>query len=407
LNLVRRLAAVFSLALLASPAFAQNHWVASWGASPMKVLATTKPMDTTIPVTFRNIVHLSLGGSQMRLTLSNQYGTEPLSIGSVTIARSTGAGAIDATSLQPVLFAGKAATLLAPGTILMSDPVNITAAPLSDLAVSIFLPAQTITSYTEHAASRQTNYFAKGDQSSAATMSGAKDFTPWRFLTAIDVMAPAADATIVAFGDSITDGANSKPDANHRWPNLLANRLQADPKYAHLSVVDEGIGGNRILHSGTGPSALDRWDYDALARAGVKYIILLESINDIGHSSLASMSDSKLNPEDIITADQLIAAMNTLIEQAHAKGIKVIGATITPFEGAGYAHPDGEKIVATVNDFIRNGSKFDGVVDFNKAVADPQKPLAIAPAYNNTDHLHPNDAGYQAMADSIDLSLFQ
>jgi lysophospholipase L1-like esterase len=352
--------------------------------------------------------------------LSNRFGAGPLDIGGVTVAPSGGNGAINAAALQTVTFAGKPDPVIAPGATIVSDPVSIDAPPLSDLDVSIYLPAQQLTYYTGHPVSHQTNYRAAGNQVRAAAMPGVQKTQPWRIVTAVDVMAPAADAAIVAFGDSITDGTGSTTDANHRWPNLLADRLQANPQYARFAVVDEGIGGNRILHSGGDPSArggehpsaLTRWSYDALDRSGAKYIILLEGVNDIGHSSLIKAGAAKArqakSPETPITADDLIHAMTQMIDEAHAKGIKVIGATLTPYGGANYERPDGEQIRHQVNDFIRHGCKFYGFVDFAKATQDPADPERFKPAYDfKGAHLHPNDAGAKAMADSIDLSLFR
>lgn len=416
LNSALRVLTVLLLALTSYPTIAQAHWVASWGAGAVKCSGEDIP---AAGVTYRNIVHLSLGGKQVRLTLSNLFNTEPLNVGGVTVARSTGGGALDASSLRAVTFDGKPSTVIAPGATILSDPVSIAAAPLSDLDVSIFLPAGKVSYYTGHPISRQTNYRAVGNDLRAADMPDTAKYKPWKILTAVDVMAPAADAAIVAFGDSITDGQGSTPDANCRWPNQLAARLQADPEYARFAVVDEGIGGNRILHQGGSPEAragqhpsgLKRWAYDALDRSGVKYIILLEGINDIGHSSLIkaglAKSRQEKSPETPVTADDLIHAMTQLIDEAHAKGIKVIGATLTPYGGAKYERPDGEEIHNKVDDFIRHDGKFDGVIDFEKATQDPAHPDRYLPAYNDKDHLHPNDNGAKAMADSIDLSLFR
>ena len=416
MNLARRFAAAFSLALLVYPALAQDHWVASWGAASVKGAGETVPASG---VTYRNIAHMSLGGKQVRLTLSNRFGTEPLTIGGATVAPSAGEGNLNASTLQAVMFRGKPGAVIAPGATVISDPVSIDVPPLSNLVVSIFLPAQKITMFTDHPISHQTNYRAVGNQIRATSMPGATNIKPWLMLAAIDVMAPAKDAAIVAFGDSITDGTGSTENANLRWPNQLAARLQADPKYARFGVVDEGIGGNRILHdggepdarAGQHPSGLIRWSYDALERSGVKYIILLEGVNDIGHSSLiragAANARQEKNPEEPVTADDLIHAMTKLIDEAHAKGVKVIGATLTPYGGAKYERPDGDEIHNKLNEFIRHGGKFDGVIDFEKAVQDPAHPDRYLPAYNDKDHLHPNDAGAKTMADSIDLSLFK
>jgi lysophospholipase L1-like esterase len=414
-----RLFTKFTLAILLAtgvPLLAQDHWVASWGAAAVECSGETVPDSG---VTYRNIAYMSLGGKQVRLTLSNHFGTGPLNVGGVTIAKSHGDDAIDDSSLRVVNFSGKPTVTIAPGATILSDPVSIDVSPLSNLDVSIFIPAGAVSMYTCHPVSHQTNYRAVGNFLRTPNMPEGSKAMPWRVLTAIDVMAPATDAAIVAFGDSITDGQGSTNNANLRWPNRLAARLQADPKYARFAVVDEGIGGNRILHEGGTPdaragrhvSAVDRWSLDALDRSGVKYIILLEGVNDIGHSSLINaglaQARQERNPEKAVTADDLIKAMTQLIDQAHAKGIKVIGATLTPFGGANYERPDGEESHIKLNDFIRHGGKFDGVIDFEKATQDPEHPDRYLPAYNDKDHLHPNDAGTKAMGDSIDLSLFK
>ena len=351
--------------------------------------------------TVRNIVHLSLGGPQIRIIVSNEFGKEPITVGAASVALTAPKGDIQPASAMPVLFAGQPTVTLAPGAMIKSDAVKISVAPMSDLTVSLYLPAQTITTVTEHIATFSTQYTAPGNQVTAASLKGATDDKPWPFVKGVDILGSSKDAAIVCIGDSITDGATSTPDTNHRWPNFLAARLQDSGKFDHLGVLDEGIGGNRILHLGFGPALINRWNRDALEQDGVKYIILLESINDIGRTAKPVKDDDK------ITADQLIAAMTQLIDQAHAKGIKVIGATLTPYEGAAYASPEGQAMRAQVNAFIQTGGKFDGVIDFAKAVADPKHPLQFRDGFNNVDHLHPNDAGYKAMADSIDLSLFK
>ena len=418
-DFIVRLASCFALAVLifaGYPSRAQDHWVASWGAGAVACAGEEIP---EAGVTYRNIVYMSLGGNRVRLTLSNRFGTEPLSIGGVTVAHSSGDDSIDTGSLRTVTFGGKPSTVIAAGATILSDPVSFEVSPLSSIAVSIFLPAGKVSVYTGHPVSHQTNYRAPGNDLQTQAMANATKLMPWHIVTAIDVMAPAADSAIVAFGDSITDGQGSTNDENHRWPNLLAARLHADPKYARFAVVDEGIGGNRILHEGGTPDAragehqsgLTRWSYDALDRAGVKYIILLEGINDIGHSSLIraglAQARQEKSPETPITASDLIHAMTQMIDEAHAKGIKVIGATLTPYGGANYERPDGQEIHSQLNDFIRHGGKFDGVIDFEKATQDPANPDRYVPAYNEKDHLHPNDEGVKAMVESIDLSLFK
>lgn len=417
MNLGRCFTAAFALALTASPALAQNHWVASWGAG--SVTSLPKLQDNMPPngLTYRNIARMSLGGSQVRLTLSNRFGTDPLTIDHVTVAISNGDDSIEAASLQQVTFGvnrNSASVTIQPGDTVFSNPVSIAFAAQADLAVSIHVPQQQISQYTDHPISHQTNYVANADQANATSLTNPTNFMPWHFLSAIDVQAPAGDFAIVAFGDSITDGAGDgdTPGSNHRWPNFLSDRLYQNG-YTNVAIVNEGIGSDRVLHDGTQnphsgltPSALNRWQPDALERAGVKYIILIEGVNDIG------ASDEPRGP--VITAEQLIQAYQQLIEEAHQAGVRVIMGTMTPFYDAHYWKSDGEGIHDKVNAWIRGGTAngFDGLIDFDAAVElpnpnpSPTSPDQWDPNYNSTDHLHPNTAGKQAMADTIDLSMF-
>lgn len=416
MKFLHRLAMALSLALASSPVMAQNHWVASWGAGQAQIAGETIPADG---VTYRNVVRMSLGGERARVVLSNRFSTQPLKVGAVTIGPAGADGTMNAKSLKKVTFGGKAAIVIAPGATIFSDPTTVDVPKLGDVAVSTFLPAQTVATYTGHALSHSTNYRAAGNRVSAAAMPGATRTKPWLVLVGIDVWAPAKAGAIVTFGDSITDGAGTSNNANHRWSNHLAKRLQSEPGYRHLAVVNAGIGGNRILHDGGQPDArggkheagIDRWPYDALERSGAKFIILLEGVNDIGRSSIIREGKGgprqARSPEEPVTADDLIAAMTKMIDQAHAKGIKVIGATLTPYGGANYERSDGQETRSKINAFIRTGGKFDGVIDFDRATHDPAHPDRYLPAYNDKDHLHPNDAGTQAMADSIELRLFK
>jgi lysophospholipase L1-like esterase len=386
-------------------AFAQgpgSNWVGTWAASPLSE-AVNPGQPAPGNSTYRNIVHISLGGNAVRVQLTNEFGTAPLTVGAAHIAASVGGGSIQPDSDHALTFNGRPTVEIPAGAFVVSDPVNLQTAPLSDLAVSVYLPEQHINTTTCHPFGDSTNYILKGDATAAATADNSSPIYSWCFVKGIDVSTTAADkaAAIVTFGDSITDGAASIRDANHRWPDVLAARLQADKLTAHLSILNQGIGGNRVLHDGAGPSALARFDRDVIAQSGVKYLIILEGINDIGRLK----APHELG--DNITADDLIFGLSQLVTRAHQHGIKVFGATLTPYMGAGYSSPAGEQVRQAYNQWIRTSGVFDGVIDFDKITQDPAHPDTLLPDYDSGDHLHPKDAGYKAMGDAIDLSLFR
>jgi lysophospholipase L1-like esterase len=393
-------------AIAATPS---DHWVGTWAASPMAAKNPGAKFgaqrdEHNLPgadgTTLREIVHISIGGPSVRVVLTNEFGLDPLTIGAAQIALSAGAGKITPASATALTFGGKPSIIIPPGALIVSDPVALKVAPFSDLAVSLFLPDQPVNQLTFHPFADQTNYLAPGNVASAASLDTPTPFYSWDFLKGIDVTASDKSASIVTFGDSITDGAHSTRDANARWPDVLARRLQADKKTANLGVLNQGIGGNRVLHDTTGPSALARFDRDVLAQAGVKYLVIMESINDIGHATAPT------NPYDVITAEDLIVGLTQLATRAHTHGIKVIGATLTPFVGAGYQSPAGEQMRQAVNTWIRTTNHLDGVIDFDKVTTDPTHPGMFLPLDDSGDHLHPGDAGYKAMGESIDLKLF-
>jgi lysophospholipase L1-like esterase len=385
-----------------SPAAASSkpdHWVGTWSTAPVSTNNSNSRFsdDTTL----REIIHVSIGGSSVRIVLSNAFGATTLKIGGANIALAGTAGAIKGTA-APALFHGQPTVDIPAGAEVVSDPIALDLPPLSDLAVTLFVPGQTIDTITQHGFADATNYELTANQLASADFSGATTMRSWPFLKTVEVLAPADAAAIVAFGDSITDGAHSTLDKNMRWPDILARRLQADKKTAHFAVLNEGIGGNHVLHdSPGGQNALARFDRDVLDQSGVKYLIILEGINDIGHAY------DPQNPAHDITAEQLEMALTQLIDRAHAHGIKVIGATLTPYVGAKYQSPEGEKVREAENDFILHSGKFDGVVDFAKATADPADATRFATTAGSADNLHPGDSGYQAMGDSIDLKLFK
>ena len=375
------------LAALTLPASAQ-HWVGTWTASP---IAEPNPHHTFAQdTTLRQTVHISLAGSKIRVVLTNELGIEPIIIGGATVAT---------TTPQTLTFSNQPTITIPPGAVVVSDPIALNLPPLSDLTINLFLPAQTLTTLTLHNFADATNTDAPGNQLAAPALTTPHQNTYFQFIKDVEVDTPNA-ASIVTFGDSITDGAASTRDANHRWPDILAQRLQANPATQNIAVLNAGIGGNRILRDGFGPNALARFDRDVLAQAGVKYLVILEGINDIGQSF------TPLNPRDPVTAPDLIAAFTQLTRRAHTHNIKVYGATLTPYLGAGYASPAGEAVRQALNQWIRTTPEFDAVIDFDKATSDPANPSVFSPTADSGDHLHPGDAGYKAMANSIDLNLF-
>jgi len=363
--------------------------------------------------TVREIVHTSIGGDTVRIKLSNVFGTEPVKVSASHIALSrpgmaATAGALSMTDVGGIVhgsdraltFSGKPSVTILPGALVLSDPVKLDVPVLGDLAVSLFFADTTMTT-TLHYSAQQNSYVAAGDATSAEKLTDAQTVTSWSFLTAVDVVAPETTGLIVAYGDSITDGAKSAMDANHRWPNILADRLITPKGPNRFAVVDAGIGGNKIISDATGRNiaygvnGLARLERDALAQAGVKYLLLLEGINDLSSNA---------------AVDDLVAGMKQIIERCHENGIQVIGGTITPAERAGARAnglSDRETRRLALNEWIRNGKAFDGYVDFEKAVEDPAQPGTMKAEYDSGDHLHPNDAGYKAMGEAVDLSLFK
>jgi lysophospholipase L1-like esterase len=358
--------------------------------------------------TVREIVHITLGGEQFRVRLSNAFGAHSLAIGAAHLAIRDQGPAIAAGSDRALTFGGRPAVSIPPGALILSDPVDLKAPASADLAVSLYLAGGPTIASTLHYSAQQTSYLAAGNACAAPQMPGDSTVSSWPFLTGVDVMAPKAGATIVTFGDSITDGSRSTVDANRRWPNILANRLLGERKN-HLAVVNAGIGGNRILHDGAGangpqygPSALARFERDVLAQPGVQYVIVLEGVNDIGHpGGEAPMSED-------VSAEDMIAGLRQLIERAHERGVKIFGATIMPFTIMPLTATSSTKEDKrqAVNRWIRGRNDFDGVIDFDKTVRDPDQPVRFLAVYDSGDHLHPNDAGHKAMGEAVDLSLF-
>jgi lysophospholipase L1-like esterase len=346
------------------------------------------------------IVRTSIGGTRVRVQFSNAFGTAPLDLGAAHIAIRGQDSAIVAGSDRPLLFNGKPTARVLPGAVLLSDPVDLVVPRLGDLAISVYVPGDSGRA-TQHSQALHTTYIADGDTTGQMEMADARTTTAWYWISNVDVLAPPDAGAIVAFGDSITDGTTSTVNANKSWPSLLSERLAANPSTANLSVLNLGIAGNRVLGDGAGISALARFDRDVLSQPGVKYLMILEGINDMNGAGGGRGGAAAAGPP--LTADDLIGAMKQMIERAHTHGIKVIGCTLTPY---GNATDTVEAMRQALNLFIRTGGAFDGVVDFDKVIQDPNDPRQFRQGFNNTDKLHPNDAGYHAMADSVDLSMF-
>ena len=408
--------AFLACAALAGANSAHAEWLRSWSAAPEPPSAARGPFPATPGFhgqTVREVVRISAGGRAVRLRLSNEYGLQPLHIGAVRIGVAEPGGAVRPGSDRVVTFAGRRDALIAPGAPLLSDPVEMDVPALSSLAVSLYLPDDT-GPCTCHGTSMQTLYVGDGDLTGApaipappAAGPGPRFAGPRAFLTGVEVDAPGRAATLVAFGDSITDGVGSTMDANRRWPDVLAERLAARGGAA-WGVANQGISGNRVLHDGFAQSALARFDRDVLAVPAARVVVVFEGVNDLGRSvALTGPLASVFGPPDPITAEDLIAGYRQLIVRAHARGLKIIGATIAPYKGAATWSPQGEAMRAAVNDWIRRGGGFDGVIDFDAVLRDPADPMQMRADYQAGDHLHGSDAGYRAMAESIDLGLFE
>lgn len=380
-----------------APPLPPSPWVATWGAAML-------PSDNNAPdlsgQTLRQIVHVSVGGSQARAWFSNRYGQEPLHIGAAHLALSAQGSAVQPGTDNTLTFHHSPSVTIPPGATVVSDPVGLQIPAFANVVVSTYFPQMTVAS-TEHSLALQTSYASEGNLVSAATLpiDAAKE-KAWYFLSGVDVNAPK-DSAVVAFGDSITDGWRSTPNENRRWPDILATRLAATSNGTQtglLGVVNAGISGNRVLLDGAGPNALSRFDSDVLARSNVRDLIILESINDIGRYTRDRQPYGDL-------LQRLEFGISEMAMQAHQHGIRVFGATLTPYANCGYASAQGEQVREGLNEWIRTTRVLDGFFDFDKATRDPAHPNQFLPKYDSDDHLHPNDAGYKAMADSIDLNV--
>ena len=408
---------LFASKKAASPS--NEHWVTTWataqalapvpeigggsGRAGARQSRTPSPIGA-IPETFKDqtvrmIVRTSIGGPRVRVQLSNAFGNKPLVIGSSHVAIREQDAAIVPASDRVLRFGGRTSFTIPPGAIVVSDPVDLDIPKLADVAVSLYLPDDT-GAPTVHALGLHTTYIAEGDATSNAMWTPSSTATAYFWLSSVDVLAPSDAGAIAAFGDSITDGFATTLDKDQAWPALLARRLASNKSTAKVGVMNLGISGNRVLRDIAGTNALARFDRDVLSRSSVRWMTLLEGINDITFSAIPGLSG------EAVTAEDLIWGYRQIIERAHMHGIKVAGATIMPVEGVITYTEKGEEVRQAVNQWIRTSGAFDAVIDFDALVRDPADPKRLRAEFDSGDHVHPNDRGNAAMADAIDLAIF-
>jgi len=374
-------------------------WVGTWATSQQLVEpANMPPAPGLSGNTLRQVVHASVGGGRLRVRFSNVFGDGPITIAATAIAPALGESRIDSASQRRLTFGGSASVTVPAGRDTTSDVVALALAPLTNVAITTHFRAVP-TAVTGHPGSRTTSYIQPGDALAAPSLPGAVATAHWYVVAGLDVADPAPRAAVVVLGNSITDGRGSGTDRQNRWPDELSRRLQADPATRDVAVLNAGIGGNCVLRSCLGPSALARLERDVVRAPGARWVIVLEGVNDIGQARTAADADS--------IARGLIEAYRRIVARAHDARMLVYGATILPFGGSFYDAPHREAARATVNRWIRTSRAFDAVIDLDAAMRDPSQPSHLAPGADGGDHLHPNEAGYRMMAAAVDLGLFR
>jgi lysophospholipase L1-like esterase len=373
-----------------------TQWVGTWGAAPQLTESSDMPTNSLSNNTLRQIVRVSIGGNQVRLKFSNEYGTTALTMNSVHLAVSTNGSSIDSTTDKVVTFGGNESVTVAAGGTVISDTLDYSLAAMTKMAITIYFGSAP-NALTGHPGSRTTSYLQTGNAVTASSLTPIESPAHWYLITGIDVYTEESCKAIVTLGDSVTDGRGSTTDGNNRWTDCLATRLQANFATSQIAMLNQGIGGNAVLSNGLGPTALIRFDRDVLRQSGARYLIILEGINDIGGATT-----------DI--SSSLINAYKTFITKAHAQNLLVYGGTILPCGNNSYYSALHEKIRRKVNTWIRDTSAdnggFDTVIDFDVALCDSTNTKDLASVYDSGDGLHPSVVGYQQMANIIDLSLF-
>ncbi len=393
-------AVIFFLILLTGCRSPQRGtaWLGTWGTAPQLVEPYNNPPDPGLSGnTLRQVFRVSVGGEQLRVRFSNEFSKQPVTMQAVHMAVSDGGSAIVPETDLALTFNGAGEITMPPGTSVTSDPFAFDLKPRSDAALTIYF-GETSPDVTGHPGSRTTSYLLTGNAVTAREMTDAVRTDHWYVINTVEVMAPETAAAVAVLGNSITDGRGSGTNKQNRWPDELARRFQENPATQEVAVLNMGIGGNCVLKDCLGPAALDRFDRDIINQNGVRWLIILEGINDIGQARGEKGSDE--------VAAGLIAAYERMIDAAHAADIKVYGATLLPFAGSFYDAPGHQNAWAAVNDYIRNSGRFDAVIDLAAALEDPENPAHMLPEADTGDHLHPNETGHRMMAEAVDLTLF-
>ena len=374
-------------------------WVGTWSTAPQLVEPRNMPPAPGLSNnTLRQVVCVSIGGDNLRVRFSNEFSTSPVTMKAVQIAVSKGESVIDASTIKELKFNGKPEITMSPGIAITSDPVSFHLEPRMEVAITIYF-GQTSQDVTGHPGSRTTSYLLEGDKTMSTDFADAVRTDHWYVINGIDVKAPESATAVAILGNSITDGRGSGTNKQDRWPDILSERLLKNPGTHNVAVLNMGIGGNCVLRPCLGPSGLDRFERDILKQYGVRWLIIMEGINDIG-GTRDSTAASRV-------ANNLIAAYKQMIDEAHANGIRVYGATLTPISKSFYYTEYHEAARETVNKWIRNSGRFDAVIDFDKIMQNPQDTLSMLPEAQSGDFLHPNEKGYKMMGEAIDLKLFK